>query len=90
MSLAEIKKAMESGKIIIGLKQTLKNIRLGKVSRVYLSRNCPESTKSGITRYPVEVEVLNKTNEELGIVCKKPFSISVLSERSKVLSERSK
>ena len=27
----------------------------------------------------IEFNILNKSNEELGIVCKKPYSISVLS-----------
>jgi len=83
MSLQEIKKALDSKKLVIGLKESVKNIKLGKISQVYLANNCPENTKKDIQRYSkiakIDFKVLNKSNEDLGVLCKKPFSISVLS-----------
>ena len=79
----EIKKSLDTKKLIIGANETIKNIKLGKVSIVYLSNNCHEDIKKDIERYSkiakIDFSVLNKSSEELGVICKKPFSITVLS-----------
>lgn len=79
----EIKKALKNKKIIIGTERTIKNLRLGKISKVFLTSNCPEDVKKNIKYYSklakVEVIQLKQPNDELGALCKKPFSISVLS-----------
>ena len=85
MSLAEIKKAIKEEKAIIGTELTLKNLKLGKLEKVFVSANCPDSMKKDIEYYSklanVKVEELKQNNEELGSACKKPFFISVLSIR---------
>ena len=82
-SISEIKKALKEEKAIIGTERTLKNLKLGKVSKVFLTSNCPASVKEDIKYYSklakVEVVQLKQPNDELGALCKKPFSISVLS-----------
>ncbi len=81
--VAEIRKLLKSKSFIIGSERTLKNLKLGKVSKVYVSSNCSEKTKDAIEHYSklskVKVVKLKYPNDELGILCKKPFSISVLS-----------
>ena len=78
----DIKKALIGGKLVVGLGATLNGLKLGKVSKVYLSSNCPDNTKKDLERYSkiakIEFKVLGISNEELGVLCKKPFSISVL------------
>ena len=72
MSLIDdIKKATEAGNLIIGTTQVTKKAKQGKIARILLSSNCPESVKADLSAYSVDVE-------ELGVICKKPFSISVL------------
>ena len=43
--------------------------------------NCPDEVKESIKRYAglskAEIEELDMPNDELGIACKKPFSISI-------------
>jgi len=82
-SISEIKKALKEGKAIIGTERTLKNLKLGKVSKVFLTSNCPAGVKKDINYYSklakAEVVQLKQPNDELGALCKKPFSISVLS-----------
>ena len=82
-SITEIKKALKEGKAIIGTEKTLKNLKLGKVSKVFLTSNCPSSVKKDVKYYSklakAEVVQLKQPNDELGALCKKPFSISVLS-----------
>ena len=83
VTTAEIKKLMKSGNVILGTERTLKGLRSGKVERILLSSNVAEKTEKDIGYYAnlaqTEVQKLDIPNDELGIVCKKPFSISVLS-----------
>ncbi len=79
----KIRTAINKKKAVIGTDRTLKNLKLGKVVIVFLSRNCPESVKEDVSYYAglskTEIVQLPYANNELGVVCKKPFSISVLS-----------
>lgn len=79
---AEIKKYAETKKIVIGTEQVLKNIKKGLTKKVFLSSNCPSSIKETIMRYSgikeIEAVELSQDNNELGVICKKPFAISVL------------
>lgn len=79
----EIRKNLEKKKIIIGTDRTIKNLKLGKIEKVYITKNCPEEKKKSINYYSklgkVKVVNLKHTNEELGVICKKPFSISIAS-----------
>jgi large subunit ribosomal protein L30e len=81
--ISEIRKLLKSKGIIIGTDKALTNLKLGKIKKVYLSSNCSQETAESIKRYSklggAEVILLKYPNDELGILCKKPFSISVLS-----------
>ncbi len=81
-SIAEIKKYSEEKKLVLGQKEVVKALRNKKLAKVYLASNCPDLAKKQIERYGqlanVPVEAVEKSNEELGILCKKPFFVSVL------------
>ncbi len=81
--IEEIKKELAKGTVAIGTETTIKNIKLGKVSKVFLTSNCPDDVKENIGYYAklgkVEIVVLSQPNDELGALCKKPYAISVLS-----------
>ena len=61
----------------------MKQLKLGKIEKVLVSSNCPASVEKKINHYAAlnntEVHKLEYPNDELGVICKKPFSISVLS-----------
>ena len=82
-NIVEIRKLLKGKNTLIGADETLKNLKLGKIIKIYLSANCSDKVKSAIGHYTtlskVEVIQLKYLNDELGILCKKPFSISVLS-----------
>ena len=82
MAVSEIKKNLKNKRLILGTDLTLKQLKLGNISRVFLSSNCPESVKQDVNYYcgigGCAVENLDMPNEELGIICKKPFSVSVV------------
>lgn len=79
----EIKKSLDNHKVIIGTNDTIRNIKLGNVSKVYLSNNCPKNIQKDVESYSkiagIKCATLNKSKEDVGVICKKPFSISVLS-----------
>ncbi|MBI5002565.1 50S ribosomal protein L30e [Candidatus Woesearchaeota archaeon] len=82
-NISELKKLLKSDKIILGTDRTLKLLKLGTTDRVFLSSNCPEEVKKDIEYYAklsnVPLIYLKQPNDELGILCKKPYPVSVLS-----------
>lgn len=81
MTLKELKKALEENKLVIGSERTLKEMRRSKAKEVFMAKNCPEDIKKQVGHYAkiakIELTELDKTNEELGVLCKKPFSINL-------------
>jgi len=78
-----LKEAVKEKKVIIGADRTLKNLKLGKLKRIYLASNVKQDIKEDIEHYTklfnVKLVQLKENNEELGLICKKQFSVSVLS-----------
>lgn len=83
--LDELKKLARDEKLTYGSKEALKAIRKGEAKRVFIVSNCPASIKDDIIHYKdmgkFELVELGIPNEEFGIVCKKPFLISVAFEK---------
>ena len=83
LTSTEIKKLLKEKKLVIGTERTLKNLKLGRVDKVIVTSNCPEKLQKDIKYYAglgkAEVIKVKYPNEELGIMCRKPFAISVLS-----------
>ena len=83
ISSAEIKKMVKSGGIVIGTERAVRSLKLGKIQKVFLSSNCPAKVERDINYYAglsgAEAHKLDYQNDELGVICKKPFSISVLA-----------
>ena len=83
LTSTEIKKLIKAKNIIIGTDKSIKALKLGRVDKVVLSSNCAESTVNDINYYAAlgkaETIKVKYPNDELGVICKKPFSISVLS-----------
>ncbi len=80
--VAKIKKALEDKRLVIGSNRLIKELKNGQIEEVFITSNCPEPLKNDFSGYTkisnkktVELEI---TNEELGILCKKPFSINVV------------
>lgn len=82
-NIKEIKKLLKSKELVIGTDRTLKNLQRGNIKKIFMASNCPERVRLDISHYSkfnnVDVVELQYANEELGVFCKKPFSISVIS-----------
>lgn len=80
--MKEIAENLKAGKLIVGTKRTIKGIRKGTIEKVFLAKNAPETIVEDIEHYckltEVKVETLDIECDELGVVCKKPFMISVV------------
>jgi len=80
---AEIKKMLKSGSMVVGTERAVKSLKSGRVQKVLVSANCPASVEKDINYYAAlsgaEVHKLKYPNDELSVICKKPFSISVLA-----------
>jgi large subunit ribosomal protein L30e len=78
---AEIKKHLGDGKLILGTKLTLKSLKLGNLEKVFVTSNCPASVKSDVDYYAgtgnCKAVALDIPNDELGVICKKQFSVSI-------------
>ena len=61
--------------------EVLRGLRKGLVKKVFLSSNCQPQIKSDILHYSklagTEVVELSLNNEELGVLCKKGYFVSV-------------
>lgn len=81
--MEDIKKLVKEKKVFIGTDQTLKGLKIGRVSKVFLASNCTDAVKKSIERYAkmagIGVDQLDIPNDELGIICRKRFFISVMS-----------
>ena len=81
-NLVDIKKNLKTGKLVIGTERTLKSLELGKLSKVFASSKTPKNIIDDFEHYcnlsKTELVMLNVPNDELGIICKKPFSISIM------------
>jgi len=79
----ELRDALKENNIIIGSKQTIKNLKLKNVKKVIVASNCPENIKKDIEYYSkltgIKFENFDGTAKQLGVFCGKPFSIAVLA-----------
>ena len=82
----EIRDGLKEGTIIIGTDETMKLLKSGKIKKVYLVANASDRMKDDAAYYGklanVEVVDLDMSNEDLGVLCKKPFSISVIGVKA--------
>lgn len=81
----EIRNLHEKKQLIIGEDVTLKAVKTGRVSKILLASNAASTVKEDMSYYGtisgIEVVNLDQPNEELGAICRKPFSISVIGVR---------
>ncbi len=79
----DLKKALNDESLIFGTSETLKALKKGKVKEVFVASNCPAGILADIEHYAklsgAEVKKLDMHDKEVGLVCKKRHSISVLS-----------
>jgi large subunit ribosomal protein L30e len=78
----DISKNLQGKKLIIGTDRSIKNLKNGKLKKVFVASNTKSDILADIEHYSktlgTEFVKLDVKNDELGTLCKKPFSISVI------------
>ena len=81
-ALTELRKHVQGSKLVIGTAEVMKLLKHNRLAKVFVASNCPSSVKDDFRHYSAmsdcEVMELQIPNDELGVLCKKPFSISVV------------
>jgi len=79
----EIKKLVGTKNLVTGTKESIKHLKKGTAKQVVLSSNCPKEVRDDVAHYAkiggVLVVETDKTNLEMGVLCKKQHPVSVLS-----------
>ncbi|MBD3318361.1 50S ribosomal protein L30 [Candidatus Woesearchaeota archaeon] len=82
MDNEEIRNLFKDGKLVIGTDRVLKGVREGTITKVIAAKNCPEETLKELAHYKklttIDIEHSDLTNEQLGVLCKKRFSIALI------------
>ncbi len=74
-----LRKALNTGKVYLGAKRTLKALRNGDAKLVVMAANCPEEFLEEVKRFNVPMITYNGSNMDLGATCGKPFGVSMLA-----------
>ena len=78
-ALTELRKNVQSSKLVIGMREVRKLLKQDKLSRIFVASNRPESSmrdmRQSCDAVNCELVALSIPNDELGVMCKKPFSI---------------
>lgn len=81
-SADEIRSAMNSNKIIIGYRRSIKFIKSNIPKSIVVANNIPDSMKKRIEEVAqlssVKVEVFEGDSINLGVLCGKPFPVGVV------------
>jgi len=80
---SELKMVLKTGKVVLGSKQAIKYVKLGKAKMVILAANAPPNIKSDILYYAklsnIPVYIYKGTSVDLGVLCGKPFMVSAIT-----------
>jgi large subunit ribosomal protein L30e len=79
----EIRQAVDTGKVILGSDKSVKSVKLGQAKLVILASNCPDAVRSDVEHYAklanVQIYFYEGDSTALGLVCGKPFLVSVVA-----------
>lgn len=86
MNTQEIRKLLEQDKLIIGYNEVRQAVADKTARNVYIANNAEEQRSLAMSDYcsmsSLDVEILDIRNDQLGSVCRKPFSISFLAVKA--------
>ena len=75
-----LRKAIDTGKVLIGARETQRALKTNKVKMVILAANCRTNYREEFEKYQNVPKYWYKgTNMELGSACGKPFPISTIA-----------
>jgi len=79
----ELKVALNTGKVVLGSRQTIKAILRGEAKLVVVAANAPPQIKADVEYYArlaqIPVITFPGSSWDLGAACGKPFKVSALA-----------
>lgn len=83
MLTEEIQTALKTSNAILGYRRSIKFIKINRPKLVVMSDNVPEQIRNEMEHIAklsgLKLEVYDGNSRDLGIVCGKPFPVSVLT-----------
>ena len=80
--VTEVRTNLKNNKAILGSDKVLKSLKQGNINKVLVSVNCKEDLKKDLEYYNTinnfEIVSIKYDSEELGVICKKPFTVSII------------
>ncbi|HIH35868.1 MAG TPA: 50S ribosomal protein L30e [Methanosphaera sp.] len=77
-----IRVAVDTGKVILGSNKSIQAIKLGNGELVVMAANAPKNLKEDVEVYSklseIPVHIFDGSSVDLGSICGKPFTVSVL------------
>ena len=77
-----IRVAVDTGKVILGSNKSIQAIKLGNGELVVMAANAPKTLKEDVEVYSklseIPVHIFDGSSVDLGSICGKPFTVSVL------------
>lgn len=68
--------------VIVGNEKVIKGINSGSIKKIFIAKNCPKDIKEDLAHYAnisnLSLIELDLDNEEIGVMCKKNFLVSVI------------
>ncbi len=78
-----IQEKVKSKEVVLGYNRVMKLLKTGKPKMIIIANNMPKEKKETLLHNAkianVEVKELDKDNVNLGLICGKSFSVSVLA-----------
>ena len=78
----ELRMALNTGKVYLGTKIAMRELRRGRAKIAIISSNCPKNIKDSIVTHGrlsnIPVLENQKDSIDLGILCGKPYPVSVI------------
>lgn len=83
----DLVKELKDKKQVFGSKEAIKQINKGNAETIYLAKDClfADAILNSAKEKGIEIKKLDISSEQMKVLCKKPFSVSVIS----VLKEKS-
>lgn len=83
----ELKKVLVSKRMVIGRNKTLALLKAGEIAEVIIAKNYPAHFRKDIESLAavagVKVTISDGNSDELGAMCKKPFTVAVIGVKAR-------
>ncbi len=85
MTQKEVREIADTEQIVKGTEEVKKMLKKDELDKVFTANNTPEKVLKDLKRYcnmnGTELEELDMTNEEVGVLCREPYPITVLARK---------